>query len=306
MYHYVRPDIDRLPDYYHLSLEDFRKQLDYLEETYGFVEYADFRRAFERPDAAPPDGVVLTFDDGFRDHYDVVYPELAERGLWGVFYVPTKPIVDHEILDVHKVHILLGELETARLLSMLRERVSEEMVPHRKRADFRTTYEHHDDTDNVKIIKRTLNFYLMEKYRSSVLDQILEAASLDPRWDDFYATAEEFREMHRNGMVIGAHTVSHPVLSKLDRGEQLAEISGSLEHLTRRLGDLKAKTFCYPYGLPSSYDDRTIEIVRELGFDWAFAVQSKDISVSDLRDRYTLPRYDCNELPHGEASGTIG
>ena len=75
MYHYVRPDASNPPWYYHLDIEDFRAQLDYFEDEYGFVDRDAFLAA-ARGRADPPEGVILTFDDGLRDHYKWVFPEL--------------------------------------------------------------------------------------------------------------------------------------------------------------------------------------------------------------------------------------
>ena len=88
MYHYVRPDSSRLPFFRHLHIDDFRQQLDYFETNYELIDRERFLDSLNTGVAAP-NGCVLTFDDGFKDHYQYVLPELTSRGLWGVFYVPT-------------------------------------------------------------------------------------------------------------------------------------------------------------------------------------------------------------------------
>ena len=91
MYHYVRPCAEGLPYFPYLALADFERQLDAFASTYGFVG----REAFvDWAQGGPaPDGVLLTFDDGLRDHRDFVLPVLQRRGLFGVFYVPSGPAV---------------------------------------------------------------------------------------------------------------------------------------------------------------------------------------------------------------------
>ena len=87
MYHYVRPERADLPYFRYLHAQDFARQLDWLEANMGFVSRDDFERTLATGEPIP--GAVLTFDDGFSDHFDHVLPELTRRGLWGVFYVPT-------------------------------------------------------------------------------------------------------------------------------------------------------------------------------------------------------------------------
>ena len=108
MYHYVRPAADGLPYFPYLSLADFERQLDDFASDYGFVDRDAFVRWAEGGPA--PAGVLLTFDDGLRDHVDYVLPALQARGLFGLFYVSSGPAVTGRILDVHKVHLALGRL----------------------------------------------------------------------------------------------------------------------------------------------------------------------------------------------------
>jgi peptidoglycan/xylan/chitin deacetylase (PgdA/CDA1 family) len=78
MYHYVRPATDGLPHFPFLRLADFERQLDDFAANYGFVD----RDAFVRwgQGSSAPDGVLLTFDDGLRDHIEFVLPTLQARG----------------------------------------------------------------------------------------------------------------------------------------------------------------------------------------------------------------------------------
>ena len=70
MYHYVRPNAKDLPYFPYLRLADFERQLDEFERAYGFVGRDAFLRWSEGGSA--PDGALLTFDDGLRDHAEFV------------------------------------------------------------------------------------------------------------------------------------------------------------------------------------------------------------------------------------------
>ena len=120
MYHYVRPVPGTLPNYPYLALADFERQLDRFDDTLGLVG----REAFERwvGGAAAPSGFLLTFDDGLRDRVDFVLPVLRRRGLFGLFYVPSAPLTDGVVLDVHKLHLALGRVGGSALLDRLEVR----------------------------------------------------------------------------------------------------------------------------------------------------------------------------------------
>lgn len=311
MYHYVRGETERPPNYYHLDVDDFRRQLDYFEDNFGFVPKEEFLSVVRgNQDVSQlPTGVVLTFDDGLRDHYDVVFPELQKRGLWGIFYIPTGPYKTGQLLDVHRIHTLLGEISGAKLLEYTQGVVNEDMIPHERRNEYREeTYERQEDTEETKQVKRILNYFVADEYQTKVLDELIEQVGYEsPDVLDFYMTEEELREMHDSGMVVGGHTVSHPVLSKLGENEQREQIAGSMNYLDKVVGGLSERTFCYPYGASYSFDDKTVEILNEEGCEWCFKVEPSDISNDDMTNRpQALPRYDCTEFPDGEASGSIG
>lgn len=309
MYHYVRPSGVTPPDYHHLSLSDFQRQLDYFEDNHGFVSRDRFISIVDGEARVPNDGVVLTFDDGLRDHIRYVLPELRTRGLWGLFFVPTGPYVTGSLLDVHRIHVLLGRFGGKEVLDVLLGLVSEEMVPDRKREDFRNyTYVRQENAPATTRVKRVLNYYVSYDHRTEVLDR-LEERILDKKVDpgDYYMSIDELQELRESGMVVGSHSVSHRVFSKLAPEEQENEIRRSFDFLQEQLGGLHPKTFCYPYGGDHTYTDVTLEILEEYGCELAFDVNPRDITLEDIRNQHlALPRYDCNDFPYGEASGGTG
>jgi peptidoglycan/xylan/chitin deacetylase (PgdA/CDA1 family) len=74
------------------------------------------------------------------------------------------------------------------------------------------------------------------------------------------------RELAADGVEIGCHTDTHPILSRLHDGEQRdREIAGAKEVIERRLG-FAVKHFCYPNGTPADIDDAAVASVRKAGF----------------------------------------
>ena len=71
--------------------ETFDRHLAYYRENYSPVSLADLDRFFENQvwNKEKP-GLILSFDDGFRSHYDTVYPTLEKYGFTGWFLVPTE------------------------------------------------------------------------------------------------------------------------------------------------------------------------------------------------------------------------
>ncbi len=303
MYHYVRPEPEQLPCFRYLHLDDFKSQLDWLDETYGFVSRKDFHDALVTKQ--PVSGAVLTFDDGVHDHYDHVFPELKRRGLWGVFYVPTGIYQTECLLDVHRIHLLIGRHGGVEALGALQDIVTDDMLVDKDNAAFRSnTYRFQDNDEATNKVKRILNYYISYEHRSHVLTEVMAALNghRGNGFDGFYLNLEQMREMSGAGMVIGSHSVSHPVFSKLDVDAQWEEINTSFSFLEGVLG-APVSTFCYPYGGFHNFTDDTQRLLEKRGCRFAFNVEPRDIEARDLADYpMALPRYDCNMLRFGRAS----
>lgn len=97
-------------------------------------------------------------------------------------------------------------------------------------------------------------------------------------------TVEELRAWHAGGMEIGAHTRSHPRLTRCDDARLRDEIQGSKADLEDCLGAAVTQ-FCYPYG---DVDDRVAAATREAGYVAATATRrGRAVPDSDL---WRLPR----------------
>ncbi len=301
MYHYVREPVADMPYFNYLHVDDFRRQLDWFAANMEFLDRERFLDALAGG-AVPRDGVVLTFDDGFRDHYDYVLPELERRGLWGIFYVSTGVYRDRRALDVHRVHCLLGRLGGPAALAGLAEIITPDMVlPEYEEAFKGLTYLRTSNDEATKEFKRTLNYYLRAGSRTETLNRMM-AKTLDEESlvERFYMSPGMIRDMQGQGMIIGSHSVTHPVFSKLSPRRQSEEIVDSFAALDDMTGGLAMRTFCYPYGLRHTFTGESERLLREAGCRFAFAVDSRDIEPTDIRDHpQALPRYDCNEFPHG-------
>jgi peptidoglycan/xylan/chitin deacetylase (PgdA/CDA1 family) len=95
MYHYVGdlpPGAGRLRRDLTVHPEDFAAQLAYLAEAgYQTVTLADLYLHLTQGRPLPEKPVILTFDDGYRDAYTVVFPLLQEHGFVGTFFVLATP-----------------------------------------------------------------------------------------------------------------------------------------------------------------------------------------------------------------------
>jgi len=306
MYHYVRQATQALPFFRYLHIDNFIQQLDWFEREYRllgrdeFIDISAGRRLISEKD------VLLTFDDGFVDHYEYVFPELQKRKTFGIFYIPTAMHTRAAmLLDVHKIHHLTGAVEINKLLKQLMDLIDEDMLSDQHRQEFlEKTYIKHDDGEKTKFFKRTLNYFIDYAVRARILDRLLAMNEIVHDVASFYLTPLQIKEMHNHGMIIGSHSVTHPVFSKISVKEQIREIEESFHFIDATVGgNLTVKTFCYPYGGYHNFTAETENILTRQGVHFSFNVESRDITAADFISRpQALPRYDCNEFPYGKAS----
>lgn len=304
MYHYVRPAPADLPYFRYLHRDDFAAQLDALARDYTIVTAAGFLEMLSGA-AVPENSVLLTFDDGLRDHYDHVLPILEDRGLTGLFFVLADPPPDGKMFDVHAVHHLLGRHGGPAVLGALEAALDPAMIDDAKKALFdRSVYRHQSNDSSTQAVKKILNYFVAEAHRTELIAKVQSALGMgEGTGATLYLSQDQLRDMHRRGHLVASHGATHRVLRTLPEREQRDEIDRSFRWLDGALGDRAHRIFCYPYGGPDTYDSRTIGVLEALGCRAAFAVEPRPLRDSDLRTRpMALPRFDCNMFPFGTAS----
>ena len=303
MYHFVR-DLkhSRYPDIKGLSLEEFRGQIEYIHRYYNVIGVPELLAALESPDQAlPPRALLLTFDDGYRDHFDNVLPLLAGHGLTGCFFPPAKAVTEQEVLDVNKIHFILAAVpDKTRILDSLFTLLDEARgeFPLQDRADYyqRLAHPSRFDTAEVILIKRLLQRELPEALRKRITGALFRQYVTQDEHafsQELYMGITELRTMREAGMYIGSHGYDHYWLDTLDAQSQEREIELSLRFLQAVGSDIGNWVIGYPYG---AYNDSLLRILRDQGCKAGFTTEVR-IADLDQDDPLTLPRLDTNDLP---------
>jgi peptidoglycan/xylan/chitin deacetylase (PgdA/CDA1 family) len=107
--------------------------------------------------------------------------------------------------------------------------------------------------------------------------------------DDLMMRSDQVLTMHRAGMQIGAHTITHPILARLEPGAMANEIQRGKAHLQDIIA-APVSMFAYPNGKPSvDYNEVTVKLVRDAGFR---AAVSTAWGISQgYTDIFQLPRF---------------
>ncbi len=299
MYHYVR-DTTRTPypGLNALAPCDFEAQLDAIARARHFIPYADFERTIldQQPFAEPV--ALLTFDDGFVDHYEVVLPRLQERKVSGVFFLAGASLDDPpRVLNVHKTHFLIEKLGDAGFAEVLRLALSEQPVvidagllrwPDVYRYDGEQRYTQLKHLLNYELPYEMVDVLLRKLFAAHIGDESKFAREL-------YLSLDQIREMANANMTFGFHTEQHRVLSRLSAKAQQKEIHRGIDRIRTLTGQVLIP-FCYPYGHPQTYTEATVGTVRESGYTTAFTT-TRRAADAVVDEPLKLPRYDTRDLP---------
>ncbi len=307
MYHYVRElTYSRYPRIKALLPSQFEAQLDYMQRHYTFVRVEDCLAAVYEDAELPRNAALLTFDDGYIDHYATVFPCLAERKIQGAFFPPAEAVIGHRVLDVNKIHFVLASARNTEALvddifAILDELRAEHHLQSNQELYARFAVPSRFDPAPVIFIKRALQKGLPEEVRAEVITRLFaKYVSVDETAfaRELYVSPAQLRLMARSGMYVGSHGHRHRWLGELTQNEQIAEVDASLVFL-RELGiDTEDWIMCYPYG---SYNDSLIEIIRERGCKLGLSTRI-DLAQLDRGNAFILPRLDTNDLPKDAAA----
>jgi peptidoglycan/xylan/chitin deacetylase (PgdA/CDA1 family) len=296
MYHYVRDTAaTAFPALHALSVADFDRQLDALSATGEPISCDHLVRHFAERRGMTRPSILLTFDDGFVDHYETVFARLAARQWPGVFFLAGETLGDRpRVLNVHKIHFLIARLGTEAFAAAVRAWLTR--LPEASRVMRSADVYRYDGADHASV-KHLLNYELP----FDTVDHLLGDLFAEHLGDEsafartLYLSEPMIREMAAGGMTFGYHTARHRVLSRLDRNGQTCELAGGVA-LIRGLTGQTHVPFCYPYGHAHTLTAETEQLLDALGYACAFTTERR-LARPDRDRRFAVPRYDTRDLP---------
>jgi peptidoglycan/xylan/chitin deacetylase (PgdA/CDA1 family) len=301
MYHYVREiENSRFPEIKGLETELFREQLKFLKKHYNFVTTEEVIDSVYNNYKLPTKSVLLTFDDGYVDHYANVFPILQEFGVQGSFYIPVKAVRDHKMLDVNKIHFILAAVSDKKQIIFDIKFLIEEYKFQYSLQDFDYYYkklavEWRHDTAEVIFIKRLLQVELAEDVRGEFVN-VLFSKYLQVDESEFakelYLNEIQVKEMLKGGMHIGCHGYNHFWWNRLQPEELEKEIDLSLDFLSEMGVDIANWTAAYPYG---SYSDEVEKLLRQKKCRLAFTSEVS-LANTSVKSSLLMGRLDTNNI----------
>jgi peptidoglycan/xylan/chitin deacetylase (PgdA/CDA1 family) len=217
--------------------------------------------------------LILTFDDGYVDNYTSAYPLLCARRIPFAVYL-TSGFIDGGVVPWwYKLETVLdgvAELVIPDVISLCTKGV---VGKNNAFMQIRDVIMSSPDS------KRRVIAWLDERYSYIPKEEV----RLFMNWS-------EIQELALSELVtLGAHTHTHPVLSRLEDSEAYFEMRFSKTILQSRIGG-QVRHFAYPFGGVREASDREFSYARDLGFETAVTTRLGEIRIDEGTNRFALPR----------------
>jgi peptidoglycan/xylan/chitin deacetylase (PgdA/CDA1 family) len=242
---------------------------------------------------------LLTFDDGTRDHAEVVTPILARRSLGAVFFVLTGPTEQGLMPLTHAIHWLLSQPDEQTWQTFQRYAHDELQNPAALGDESEARRIYHYEPPLRARIKYAANMAMPQDATTQIVRRAAAQAglSLPELARQWFVSADQIADMHRAGMTIGLHGHSHSSLQVLGPGGIAHEIAHGAAYLTHLTGRLPTWWAC-PFG-GTGANDQTLQAMRTAmqTHNLRAAVTTQKSPVIQNTDPLAIPRYDCIDLP---------
>jgi peptidoglycan/xylan/chitin deacetylase (PgdA/CDA1 family) len=266
----------------------FRSQLRLLKKHYNVISPDEFLLWLRKGGDLPERAILLTCDDGLLNHLSVMVPILREEKLKCLFFV-TGSFLENTptVLWYVELYLLLMQAPIRNEPICLHGIVIPEISA---------------DPGKRRVLWLTLLKKLSQvdaETRRGFLQDAAAGLGLRPSWKVRYLDdpllrnrfqllrLPELKQLAEAGMVIGAHTLSHPVLAEQSSDLARAEIADCRVALGQSLGQ-RVWAIAYPFGDPASVGAREFKLAEEAGYACGF------VNVGGVFDtvssKFRLPR----------------
>jgi len=311
-YHFVREiKNSKYPKIKGLEFSAFKRQLDYLENNFEIIDVQKLLDFAFRGKNLPENSCLLTFDDGYKDHIEYVFPELLKRKIQGSFFPTFKPVIERDILDMNCVHYILACCSDYKeLFNLLNQLCLGNGIDEKELKNFWNTMDHEGylrklgvvndpfkfDPKKRFYIKWLLQYYLPKETRAKISKTLFKKyVGVDTQKfsEELYMSFDDIKKLVNHGMYVGCHGYDHLWMSKENRKNQEKEINLSLEFLKKAGASVKEWIMCYPHG---DYNSETLDVLREK--NCSIGLTSKTgLNQLNKNNLFELLRFDTNDFP---------
>jgi peptidoglycan/xylan/chitin deacetylase (PgdA/CDA1 family) len=248
-------------DVWSASTESFAAQMAFLAQDFDVLGLDDLGSLNGSPGPALRGrSVLVTFDDGYRDNFEVAFPILRAQGLKAAFFVSAAFLDGGGLAWWDEIAWMVRRATCSQLPASVWLPAALPL----------------GGVEAVPAIRRLLRVHkdLPAERTGPFIEWLAEATGAGRCSRDeasaTWMTWDMVRAMRKAGMSIGGHAVNHVVLARLDAAAQEREILGAAARLRAELGE-PMRWFAYPVGGHDAFNGDTRRILDQAGVELAFS-----------------------------------
>jgi peptidoglycan/xylan/chitin deacetylase (PgdA/CDA1 family) len=265
-----RADFDSFKPNVSATPQGFARQMEYLAKWFHVISLQDIVDWLDGRSELPPHAALITFDDGYLDNYTSAFPILHKYKLPALIFLTTEHIgtdtpfywdmAAYCFSHTENDHLTFpdGHVEGWSDQRQL-ERVSQNWIELMKTLP---QTEKQIYVDNLPVLLGV-----------SIPAGFFQKLMLD--WD-------QVREMQNGRIEFGAHTMHHPILTRISLEQVRAELTGSKSRIEEEL-EKPVLGFAYPNGQASDWNEGIERVVAEAEFRAAFTLISGPSSLVEVK-----------------------
>jgi peptidoglycan/xylan/chitin deacetylase (PgdA/CDA1 family) len=247
--------------YPYKNTRQFANDLDYLLRNFKPIEPAELSHYLDQHHQLPKRRFLLTFDDGFRECYEVIAPMLKAKGVPAIFFINPAYIDNKEIFYRNKISLLLGILKSRTEDKALLSEIASKLGVHTER------YE--------ELRASLLNTDQQSKYKLDIISELLEFSFTDYlERNRPWMTRQELSNLAGMGFTIGGHSWDHPYYQKISAAEQIDQTMSSIDYCRQYTSE--PITFSFPHSDAALQQPLFDQLLgAENGIDLLFGIQNQ-------------------------------
>lgn len=258
----------------------FKEQVFHLAKYYTPITFVDLLSAKNSGHPIPRNAVIITFDDGFDDNYRFALPILREAGIPATIFISTDYIGQKETFWFDELaYIVKKKLEKDWPIVF---------------KDLSITIPASSSPQKEECLKRILHWIkrVPNQDRVDFLDDLKAKIPIDDHAKQLSApmTWDQVLELDQQGIEIGSHSCSHPILAQLTMDQLEHELKDSKLEIEERLKKT-CPVVSYPVGGKDAYDERALKVVQKSGYQFGCTYEPGFNPISSIHSNpYTLKR----------------
>lgn len=212
------------------NTRQFEQDLDYISKQFRFVDWDEFKKFTSSDSKTGKKIALLTFDDGFREFYDLVAPILERKGIYACNFINPAFIDNKELMFRCKSSLIIDKISKVKVV----------------------------DTEvyNILSLEKNTTLEILQRHlltinyqKKDVLDNLAERLEVD--FQSYlkeykpYLSTDELKKLTEKGFGISSHSWDHPKYGDLSLEQQMITTNKTFEYL--KVNGFLYESFAFPF-----------------------------------------------------------